>query len=91
MPAMVRALVAVTPDSLKPACRATATSFWALLISRHSAARMKGSNLKISFDPAGSNDQLNEGASWINVLAPERTHGPGHSSKHTSHAAYKDR
>ena len=52
IPAMMRALVAVTPDSLKPASLATLTSCWAVDMSRHSAARMKGSNLKISFAPA---------------------------------------
>ena len=52
IPAMMRAVVAVTPDSLKPASLATLTSCWAVDTSRHSAARMKGSNLKISFAPA---------------------------------------
>ena len=51
IPAMVRALVAVTPDSLKPACLATATSLCAQLIARHSAAKMNGSNLKMSLEP----------------------------------------
>ena len=51
IPAMVRALVAVAPDSLKPACLATATSFCAWPMSRHSAAKMNGSNLKISLEP----------------------------------------
>ena len=54
MPAMVLAFVAVTPDSLKPASLATATSCWAVAISRHSTAKMNGSNLKISFDPASN-------------------------------------
>lgn len=56
MPAMVRALVAVAPDSLKPACLATATTFCAQLMSRHSAARMNGSNRKMSLEPVGMAD-----------------------------------
>lgn len=52
MPAMVRAWVAVAPDSLKPACLASATSCWAVPMARHSAARMKGSNRKMSLAPA---------------------------------------
>ena len=55
IPAIVRALVAVTPDSLKPASLATPTSSCAVDVSRHSAARMKGSNLKMSFEPAHHN------------------------------------